>query len=56
MGARAGKDGLDGVQVNTTNTANLPVEALESEHPGGLLFRAMSSSRIQAVRESLAAA
>jgi len=33
MGARAGKDGLDGVQVNTTNTANLPVEALESEHP-----------------------
>jgi len=33
MGARAGKDGLDGVQVNTTNTANLPIEALESEHP-----------------------
>jgi N-methylhydantoinase B len=33
MGARAGKDGLDGVQVNTTNTANLPIEALETEHP-----------------------
>ena len=33
MGARAGRDGLDAVQVNTTNTANLPVEALESEHP-----------------------
>ena len=33
MGARASKDGLDGVQVNTTNTANLPIEALETEHP-----------------------
>lgn len=33
MGARAHKDGLDGVQVNTTNTANLPIEALEAEHP-----------------------
>jgi N-methylhydantoinase B len=33
MGARAGQDGLDAVQVNTTNTANLPIEALESEHP-----------------------
>lgn len=33
MGARADKDGLDGVQVNTTNTANLPIEALETEHP-----------------------
>ncbi|WP_293796209.1 hydantoinase B/oxoprolinase family protein [uncultured Bosea sp.] len=33
MGARADKDGLDGVQVNTTNTANLPIEALEIEHP-----------------------
>lgn len=33
MGARASKDGLDGVQVNITNTANLPIEALESEHP-----------------------
>jgi N-methylhydantoinase B len=33
MGARFGRDGLDAVQVNTTNTANLPIEALESEHP-----------------------
>ncbi|SEF15099.1 N-methylhydantoinase B [Rhizobiales bacterium GAS191] len=33
MGARADKDGLDGVQVNITNTANLPIEALEAEHP-----------------------
>ena len=33
MGARAAKDGLDGVQVHTTNTANLPIEALELEHP-----------------------
>jgi N-methylhydantoinase B len=33
MGARSGRDGLDGVQVNITNTANLPIEALESEHP-----------------------
>jgi N-methylhydantoinase B len=33
MGARSDKDGLDGVQVNTTNTANLPIEALETEHP-----------------------
>jgi N-methylhydantoinase B len=33
MGARASRDGLDGVQVNITNTANLPIEALESEHP-----------------------
>jgi N-methylhydantoinase B len=33
MGARAARDGLDGVQVNITNTANLPIEALEAEHP-----------------------
>jgi N-methylhydantoinase B len=33
MGARHAQDGLDGVQVNTTNTANLPIEALEIEHP-----------------------
>ena len=33
MGARAHRDGLDGIQVNTTNTANLPIEALELEHP-----------------------
>lgn len=33
MGARAGLDGLDAVQVHTTNTANIPIEALEFEHP-----------------------
>ena len=33
FGARATKDGLDGVQVHTTNTSNLPVEALEPEYP-----------------------
>jgi len=32
-GARAGKDGLDGVQVHMTNTSNLPVESLETEYP-----------------------
>ena len=32
-GARAGKDGLDGVHVHMTNTSNLPVEALEIEYP-----------------------
>ncbi|MCO8307304.1 hydantoinase B/oxoprolinase family protein, partial [Streptomyces sp. RKCA744] len=32
-GARAAKDGLDGVQVHVTNTSNLPVESLESEYP-----------------------
>ena len=32
-GARAGKDGLDGVHVHMTNTSNLPVEALEVEYP-----------------------
>ena len=32
-GARAHKDGLDGVHVHTTNTSNLPVEALEIEYP-----------------------
>lgn len=32
-GARAHKDGLDGVQVHMTNTSNLPVESLESEYP-----------------------
>jgi N-methylhydantoinase B len=32
-GARADKDGLDGVHVHTTNTSNLPVEALEPEYP-----------------------
>ena len=33
FGARATKDGLDGVHVYTTNTSNLPVEALETEYP-----------------------
>lgn len=33
MGARATKDGKDGVQVNITNTSNLPVEAIELEYP-----------------------
>ncbi|MDB5504292.1 MAG: agaG [Tardiphaga sp.] len=32
-GARAHKDGLDGVHVHVTNTSNLPVEALEIEYP-----------------------
>lgn len=32
-GARATKDGLDGIHVNMTNTSNLPVEALEGEYP-----------------------
>lgn len=33
FGARASKDGLDGVQVHVTNTSNLPVESLEQEYP-----------------------
>jgi len=33
FGARAGQDGMDGVHVHTTNSANIPVEALESEQP-----------------------
>jgi N-methylhydantoinase B len=33
FGARASKDGLDGVHVHLTNTSNLPVEALETEYP-----------------------
>ncbi|WP_138465775.1 hydantoinase B/oxoprolinase family protein [Poseidonocella sp. HB161398] len=32
-GARRGADGLDGIHVHTTNTSNLPVEALELEYP-----------------------
>jgi N-methylhydantoinase B len=36
-GARATKDGLDGVHVHMTNTSNLPVEALELEYPLTLL-------------------
>jgi N-methylhydantoinase B len=37
FGARARKDGLDGVHVHLTNTSNLPVEALEVEYPLTLL-------------------
>lgn len=33
FGARAGKDGTDGVQVHITNTSNLPVELIEMEYP-----------------------
>ncbi len=33
MGARRTRDGVDGVHCNVTNSANIPVEALESEHP-----------------------
>lgn len=33
MGARATKNGKDGVQVHITNTSNLPVEAIEMEYP-----------------------
>jgi len=33
FGARATKDGLDGVHAHLTNTSNLPVEALEGEYP-----------------------
>ncbi|MBI3978010.1 MAG: hydantoinase B/oxoprolinase family protein, partial [Chloroflexi bacterium] len=33
FGARATKDGMEGVQVHITNTSNLPVECLESEYP-----------------------
>lgn len=33
MGARATRDGKDGVQVHITNTSNLPVEAIEMEYP-----------------------
>jgi N-methylhydantoinase B len=32
-GGRSTKDGRDGVQVNLTNTSNLPVEAIEMEYP-----------------------
>ncbi|TIO64523.1 hydantoinase B/oxoprolinase family protein [Mesorhizobium sp.] len=33
FGARASKDGSDGVQVHMTNTSNSPIEALELEYP-----------------------
>ncbi|MCC6304895.1 MAG: hydantoinase B/oxoprolinase family protein [Rhodobacteraceae bacterium] len=33
MGARATRDGKDGIQVGITNTSNLPVESIEQEYP-----------------------
>jgi len=33
FGARAEKDGMDGVQVGMTNTLNTPVESIETEYP-----------------------
>ncbi|APX97273.1 hydantoinase B/oxoprolinase family protein [Natronorubrum daqingense] len=33
FGARAGRDGMDGVQVGMTNTLNTPIESLETEYP-----------------------
>ena len=33
FGARADRDGMDGVQVGMTNTLNTPVESLETEYP-----------------------
>ena len=33
MGARAGADGIDGVQVHMTNTMNTPVEVIETAYP-----------------------
>ncbi|KAF1053494.1 MAG: Acetophenone carboxylase delta subunit [Stenotrophomonas maltophilia] len=33
MGARFAQDGIDGVHVHGTNSANIPVESLESEYP-----------------------
>lgn len=32
-GGRSYADGSDGIQVNVTNTSNLPIEALENEYP-----------------------
>jgi N-methylhydantoinase B len=37
FGARAERDGLDGVHVHMTNTSNLPAESLEVEYPLTLL-------------------
>jgi N-methylhydantoinase B len=33
FGARADRDGMDGVQVAMTNTRNTPIEAIETEYP-----------------------
>ncbi len=45
FGARATKDGLDGVQVHITNTSNLPIEGLEPEYP-------LQVERYELVRDS----
>jgi N-methylhydantoinase B len=33
FGARPDRDGIDGIQVGMTNTANTPIEALEQDYP-----------------------
>ncbi|MFP8951469.1 hydantoinase B/oxoprolinase family protein [Natrialbaceae archaeon A-arb3/5] len=33
FGARADRDGMDGVQVGMTNTLNTPIESIETEYP-----------------------
>ncbi|MFX0092260.1 MAG: hydantoinase B/oxoprolinase family protein [Candidatus Hodarchaeota archaeon] len=38
LGARATKDGMDGVQTHITNTSNLPIEAMELEYPLRVLY------------------
>ena len=45
FGARASKDGLDGVQAHITNTSNLPIEGLEMEYP-------LQVERYELVRDS----
>lgn len=45
FGARATKDGLDGVHVHITNTSNLPIEGLEMEYP-------LQVERYELVRDS----
>ena len=45
FGARASKDGLDGVHVHITNTSNLPIEGLEMEYP-------LQVERYELVRDS----
>ncbi len=42
-GARPGKDGVDGVHTNMTNTLNTPIERLEAEYP--VLFEAYELRR-----------
>ncbi|QFU82421.1 hydantoinase B/oxoprolinase family protein [Natronorubrum aibiense] len=48
FGARADRDGMDGVQVGMTNTLNTPIESLETEYPlrvDRYAFRADSGGR-----------